>query len=73
MSKRMELLIEACDIYGFDTMADMFESAVCDSVSPGICKVCGYTVEVEPDCQDGWCEKCEHNTVVSVLILGGII
>jgi hypothetical protein len=69
----MELLVEACDVYGFDSIEEMFESAVCDSVAPGICKVCGYTCDIEPDATDGWCEECEQNTVVSVLILGGII
>jgi predicted Zn-ribbon and HTH transcriptional regulator len=69
----MELLIEACDSFGFDSLEEMFESAVCDSVSPGICKKCGYTVEIEPDATDGWCEKCKKNSVVSVLVLGGII
>jgi len=73
MSQCMELLVEACDSFGFESIEDMFASAVCDSVAPGICKKCNYTVEIEPDATDGWCEECQENSVVSVLILGGII
>ena len=55
------------------TVTEMLERAVTDSVSPGICKTCGYTTEVEPDQDKGWCEECDTNTVVSCLMLAGII
>lgn len=32
-----------------------------------------YTTTVEPDCDSGWCENCETQTVKSALILAGII
>ena len=41
--------------------------------SPGICTECGYTTEMEPDQQAGWCECCETNTVKAGLILAGLI
>ena len=70
---RQSLLHQATNDYGFDTLEDMFEATILDSVSPGICHRCGYTTEVEPDSDSGWCEECHANSVVSVLMLGGII
>lgn len=40
---------------------------------PGICPHCGYTTDVEPDQDRGWCEECEAQTVKSALILAGIM
>lgn len=71
--KRMSLLSSAAESFGFNTVEDMYAAAVCDSVVPGICKRCGTSVEIEPDSRDGWCDECEANTVVSVLVLGGLI
>ena len=46
-----------------------------DSVSPAICmnEGCEYTAEMEPDQDRGFCEVCETNTMVSALVLAGII
>ncbi len=49
-----------------------------DSVAPAICcnpnnPECDYTAEMEPDQTQGWCEVCERGTLVSGLVLGGII
>lgn len=45
------------------------------SVFPGICSSegCTYTTEYEPDQDRGWCDECEKPTVVSVLVLLGVI
>lgn len=60
---------------GFEDTMEMLEAATFDSVVPGICKAkgCEYSTEVEPDCNAGWCEDCQRNTVVSCLVLAGII
>lgn len=58
---------------GFDTLEDMLAAATFDSVSPGICLECDGTTEVEPDQDRGYCESCGRNTVVSALVLAGII
>jgi hypothetical protein len=34
---------------------------------------CGYTSEVEPDQQEGWCEECEVRSVRSGIVLAGLI
>jgi hypothetical protein len=60
---------------GFETLEQMLQAVVADSVSPGICVnlECNYTVEVEPDQDRGWCEVCGTQTVQSALILAGLI
>jgi len=60
---------------GFDNIIDLLEERHIDSVIPGICMNddCDYTVGVEPDCSEGWCEVCETQTVQSASVLMGII
>jgi hypothetical protein len=58
---------------GLDSVEAMIEATVFDSVSPAICTICGYTAEMEPDQDRGYCESCGANTVVSALVLAGII
>jgi len=72
MSKA-SLLKDAARQYGFGSIQEMFECTLLDSVAPAICTKCGYTTDMEPDQTRGWCEECEANTVVSVLVLGGLI
>lgn len=63
------------EIEGFETVLDLCEHAVCDSVVPGICtnEGCDYTTGVEPDQEHGWCEVCKTQTVASIMVLEGII
>ena len=70
-----DLIQQLVEIEGFDDDLEMFEAYMSDSVVPGICITpeCGYSVEVEPDQTEGWCELCEKGTVKSCLILAGII
>lgn len=60
---------------GFNNIEDMLEAAVADSVCPGICTVlsCEYTTEVEPDQRSGWGECGHGNSIMSALVLAGII
>jgi hypothetical protein len=60
---------------GFETLEQMLQAALFDSVCPGICvkPECNYTVEVEPDQRQGWCEVCGTQTVQSALSLAGLI
>ena len=61
-------------IEGMDEIA-LLEAATFDSVAHGICKTpgCDYTTTVEPDQDRGWCEECNAGTVVSCLVLAGVI
>lgn len=66
----LELLSES---YGFETVEEMLEEYILDSVVPGICPECRYTTDVEPDCENGWCEECNVDTVVSAMVLADIL
>ena len=71
-------LAKLVELEGFESETALFEAAVSDSVCPAICcnpadPDCDYTAEMEPDQDRGWCEMCERETLVSALVLGGII
>jgi hypothetical protein len=61
-------------VVGEDIMT-LAERATFDSVATGICmnEGCDYTTEVEPDASEGHCEECRTPTVMSCLVLLGII
>jgi hypothetical protein len=71
-------LKKLCEIEGFDDESALFAAVISDSVCPAICcnpddQGCDYAAEMEPDQDRGWCEMCERGTLVSALVLGGII
>jgi hypothetical protein len=75
---RRAKLSKLCAIEGFDDENTLFAAAMTDSVCPAICcnpdnPGCDYTDEKEPDSREGWCEECQRGTMVSALVLGGII
>jgi hypothetical protein len=70
---RRQLIAICLDDSGLADMHELLEYCVFDSVVVGACKYCGHTCEVEPDCGDGWCEVCDRPSVLSVLILAGLI
>jgi hypothetical protein len=71
-------LAKLCEVEGFTDQNELFASAISDSVCPAICcnpdnPECDYTEEKEPDSREGWCEACGAGTMVSALVLGGLI
>jgi hypothetical protein len=72
---RQEKLAKLLAAEGFDTLEDLAQAIVSDSVSPAICTEpdCDYTSEMEPDQGAGYCESCGKNTVVSALVLAELI
>jgi hypothetical protein len=75
---RRAKLLRLCEIEGFDNEDALFAAAMSDSVCPAICcnpdnPECDYTAEMEPDQDKGWCELCDKGTLVSGLVLGGLI
>jgi hypothetical protein len=68
--EKLEVLAESWGM----TVDALLARGVADSVTPGICmnSECSYTTEYEPDQDQGWCEECETNTVMSALKLAGI-
>lgn len=66
------------DSEGYDDITDMLEANELDSVVPAICcnpasLDCTYSTGMEPDQDAGWCEECKAGTVVSCLVLAGVI
>lgn len=72
-SRQDELIDMLLEAEGFESLDDLAESALTDSTCPGICTNdgCGYTTEVEPDNDQGYCENCGTQTVKSGLFLAG--
>ena len=71
-------LAKLCEIEGFLDENELFAAAIADSVCPAICcnpenPACDYTTEMEPDQDRGWCEECQAGTMVSALVLSGLI
>jgi hypothetical protein len=58
---------------GYDNLDTLLEVSITDSVCPAACINCSYTTEMEPDQDRGHCENCGTNTVVSALVLAGLI
>lgn len=52
---------------------EMLQDATFDSIAAGICTECGYTTNVEPDMNTGYCESCGKQTVKSCLVLAGVL
>lgn len=73
MAKKSDLLAQLASDYGFDDPMDMLEQAMFDGVCPAICPRCLSTDNMEPDQDHGWCDECSKNTMVSALVLAGII
>ena len=68
-------LVKLLEIEGYDSIEDLAEAVVMDTVSPAICcnAHCSYTCEMEPDQDRGWCEVCGTNSMQSALILAEVI
>jgi len=75
LSYKAAKLMKLCEFEGFKRLEDLLELSVLDSVCPAICitEGCDYTTEMEPDQEEGYCEACGGNTVVSALVLAGLI
>jgi hypothetical protein len=75
LSTKGEKLMKLCDTEGFESVAELLGAAITDSVCPAICMTegCDYTTEMEPDQREGYCEECRGNTMMSALVLAGVI
>lgn len=66
-------LEELTEAEGYPTPEALALATGLDSITPAICRDCGMTTGMEPDQAAGWCEECQACTVVSVLVLMGLI
>jgi hypothetical protein len=72
---RLSKLRKLAEIEGYASTTALLEASAFDVVSPAICtnEGCDYTVEMEPDQAEGWCDECRRNSVASALVLADII
>lgn len=61
----LQELLEACAMDNMDITTE--GNAICMNHN------CNYICEMEPDQDRGWCESCKTNTMVSALVLAGMI
>jgi hypothetical protein len=75
LSSKARKLMTLCEAEGFASLDDLLAVTAVDSICPAICMTegCDHTAEMEPNQEEGYCEACGGNTVVSVLVLAGLI
>ena len=75
LSIKAAKLMKVCEAEGFVTMNDLLALSVVDSVCPAICIMegCDHIAPMESDQEEGYCEVCRSTTMVSVLVLAGLI
>jgi hypothetical protein len=71
LSNKAEKLMKLFDAAGFKGLDDLLQATASDSICPAICMTegCDHVAEMEPDQEEGHCEACGGNTVVSALVL----
>lgn len=75
LTQKSEKLLKLLEIEGYEDIAALAEAVFSDAVSPAICLTegCDHTAEMEPDQTEGYCEACGGQTMVSAMILAGVI
>lgn len=75
LSMKASKLLTACEAEGLASIDDLSALMVADSVCPAICMTegCDHVAPMESDQEEGYCEKCGGNTMVSVLVLADLI
>jgi hypothetical protein len=75
LSHKAQKLMKLCDIEGFENVEAILFSSITDTVCPAICMTegCDHTAELEPDSREGYCEACGGNTMISALVLAGVM
>lgn len=72
---KQEKLAKLVEVEGYETFEDLLEDRGMDSVFPAICMNagCDYTTDLEGDQDRGECESCGSPTVISGLVIAGMI
>jgi hypothetical protein len=72
---RQAKLAKLIEIEGYESLEQLLEAVIGDSVSPAISTNadCTYTCEMEPDQERGYCDECRTNTMVAAPVLASII
>jgi hypothetical protein len=74
-AERRAKLAKLMQIEGYESIEDLAQAILSDSVSPAICmnEDCNFTCEMEPDQGAGYCDECHTNSMQAALILAGLI
>jgi len=72
---RRSLLEELLETEGYESLDELCELYLYedDTVVPAICRLCRTVYYYEPDQRAGWCENCMTHSVVSALVLAGLL
>jgi hypothetical protein len=75
LSNKAAKLMTLCEKEGFRNLEQLTKFSMSDSLCPAICMTegCDHTTEMEKDQDEGYCEGCGGNTVVSALVLADLI
>jgi hypothetical protein len=75
LTNKAAKLMKLCDAAGYKTYEDLLRASVADNICPAICMTegCDHVADMESDQVEGYCEACGGNTVVSVMVLAGLI
>ncbi|MGY3388311.1 hypothetical protein ACVWW6_000902 [Bradyrhizobium sp. USDA 3311] len=75
LSQKAQKLMTLCDQRGFQNLDDLLLAALLNSGCPAICMTegCDHTADMEPDQDQGFCEACGGQTLVSALVLADLI
>ena len=75
LTTKAQQLMRLCEIEVYQNPLDLLQAAMADSVSPASCMTegCEYTAQMEKDQDEGYCEACGGNTVMSALRLADVI
>jgi hypothetical protein len=74
LSTKARKLVALCASEGFKSLDELLQSSMIGNVSPAICmhEDCDHLERMEKDLEEGWCDKCQSNTMVSGLVLAEI-
>jgi len=75
LSTKATKLVTLCEAEGLAGLDDLSALMAADNICPAICMTegCDHVAPMESDQEEGYCEKCGGNTMVSALILAGLI
>lgn len=75
LSTKGAKLMKLCEAEGLANIDHLLTLAVSDSICPAICMTegCDHIAPMESDQEEGYCEACGGSTMVSALVLAGLI
>jgi hypothetical protein len=74
-TQKTEKLLVILNGRGFDFLEDLARVAMADSTCPAVCMTegCDHIDDLEKDSEEGHCDACGGQTMVSALRLAGLV